>query len=292
MPTRSFSISKRQWLGGAAAFAAVSCIGQTARAETKLTGPGEPVEIGKGYDVKSLVLGDTRRINICLPTGYDDAEDAGKHYPVLYLLDGGAGWQDFAHIASLVQQGGTWGANAAMIVVGIESRDRKAEFTAPTSDPQEQKDFPTSGKSALFRRFLIEELRPLIDATYRTNGTNALIGESLAGLFVVETALRSASSFQDYIAISPSLWWDGKRLSKDAENLLKSAPQANYALWLAIADEGGTMQTGMDRLVAALRSGAGSSVSWTYKPYPTETHGTIYHPAATQAIRALFPGKE
>ncbi|CAL4866221.1 hypothetical protein MMA231_00459 [Asticcacaulis sp. MM231] len=291
MPTQTFSLSKRQWLAGAGACAIWSSVGQIAHAETKLTGPGEPIEIGKGYDIQSLALGHTRRVNISLPTGYDDPENAATRYPVLYLLDGGADWQDFAHIASLVQQGGTWGASAAMIVVGIESQDRKAEFTAPTRDPQEQKDFPTSGKAALFRRFLIDELRPLINATYRANGTNALMGESLAGLFVVETALRSGSLFKDYIAISPSLWWDGERLSKDAEKLLKGSRPAHYALWLAIADEGGTMQTGMDRLVAALRSDAGSSVTWTYRPYPTEKHSTIYHPAATEAIRALFPAK-
>ena len=33
------------------------------------------------------------------------------------LLDGGAGWQDFVHIAGMVAQGGLWGSNAPTIEI-------------------------------------------------------------------------------------------------------------------------------------------------------------------------------
>ncbi|HEV2567884.1 alpha/beta hydrolase [Sphingomonas sp.] len=250
---------------------------------------GQPIVFGRTFQVQSAALQDTRRVNILVPEGYDDPKQSQARYPVLYLLDGGTGWQDFFHIASLVNQGGIWGANAPMIVVGIESKDRKAEFTSPSSDPSEQKDFPSHGKAEDFRRFLVQELKPRIEAAYRTDGTDGLIGESLAGLFVVETALLHGAAFDRYIAVSPSLWWDRQRLASDATALLRTRRQPERILWLSMADEGGSMQAGMDRLTAALGGNPDVGLRWSYTAFPMEKHATVYHPAATQAIRQVFP---
>ncbi|HYE46931.1 MAG TPA: alpha/beta hydrolase-fold protein, partial [Caulobacter sp.] len=114
----------------------------------------QPLTFGAGYQLHSAALNQDRRVNVSLPEGYDDPGQAHVRYPVLYLLDGGAGWQDFFHIAAMVRHGGLWGANGPVIVVGIESVDRRAEFTRPSSDPAEQKDFPTHGKSDAFRKFI------------------------------------------------------------------------------------------------------------------------------------------
>ena len=272
-----------------AALALASTLPAPASAQTPFASPGEPITLGTSYQLPSNLLGEPRRINVLLPEGYRDPEAAQRRYPVLYLLDGGTGWQDFAHIAAMVFQGGLWGGNAPMIVVGIESKDRRAELTQPSSDPGEQKDFPTHGKAETFRRFLVDELKPAIDAAYRTDGTDGLIGESLAALFVVDTALRHGGDFDRYIAISPSLWWDGGSLSREAPALLARTPQPQRTLWLSMADEGGTMQAGLDRVVAALKAHPSPALTWSYTPYPQEKHGTIYHPAATRAVREVFP---
>ena len=252
--------------------------------------PAAPVVVGTGYDVPSEILGDVRRINVALPAGYDDPDQAPTRYPVLYLLDGGDDWQDFAHVAAMVRQGGLWGANAPLIVVGITSRDRRAEFTRPTSDPAERNEFPTGGGAERFRRFLVEELRPLVDAAYRTNGVRGLMGESLAGLFAVDTALRHPADFDRTVAVSPSLWWDGGRLSREAPSLLARDGRAR-ALWLSTANEGGETQVGMERLLDALKTSGATGLDWTYHPMPGTTHATTYHPAATQAVRDLFPAE-
>jgi len=249
----------------------------------------QPLNFGVGYQLPSAALNQVRRINVSLPDGYDDPSQAQARYPVLYLLDGGAGLQDFFHIAAMVRQGGLWGGNAPLIVVGIESVDRRAEFTPPSSDPAEQRDFPTSGKAESFRTFVVDELKPAINARFRTSGDEGLMGESLAGLFVVDTFLRHGSDFDHYIAVSPSLWWDRGRLAADAGALLHEAPGAPRTLWLSIADEGGAMQTGIDRLVSALGQSGRDDVIWAFKPYPNESHATIYHPAATQAVRHVYP---
>lgn len=258
-------------------------------AANPFTSPGAPIELGRSFEMTSKVLGDVRRINILLPDGYADPKEAETRYPVLYLLDGGAGWQDFAHIAAMAHQGGLWGANAPVIVVGIESKDRRAEFTRPSQNASEQRDFPTHGKGEAFHRFLVDELKPAVERQFRTTGEDALIGESLAGLFVAEEALRHGSAFRHYIAVSPSLWWDNGRLSREAAALLAKQPITERSMWFSMADEGGAMQEGMDRVVAALQSSPSAKLHWRYTPYPTEKHSTIYHLAATRAVRDTFP---
>jgi len=235
-------------------------------AATPFATPGTPIEFGRSYALASAVTGEVRQINVLLPGGYDDPKQAGVRYPVLFLLDGGTGWQDFVHIAAMVQQGGLWGANAPMIVVGIESHDRRAEFTWPSHDPAENRDYPTNGKAEDLHRFLVAELKPAIARAYRTNGNDALMGESLAGLFVVDESLRHGDGFRNFIAISPSLWWDQGRLSHEAPALLAASAQTDRSLWLSMADEGGTMQEGLYRLLAALRTAPGQ-VTWRYAPY-------------------------
>ena len=37
-----------------------------------------------------------------------------------------------------------------------------------------------------------------------------------------------------------------------------------------------------------LKKHAPVSLTWYYEPMPNETHATIYHPAALQALRRLF----
>jgi hypothetical protein len=45
---------------------------------------------------------------------------------------------------------------------------------------------------------------------------SAIVGESLAGLFVVETFLEQSSLFTHYLALDPSLWWSGGALIDSA----------------------------------------------------------------------------
>lgn len=249
-------------------------------------GEATPITIGQSYRLESEAMGTERTINVWLPPGY---AESGERYPVLYLLDGGVA-QDFPHIAGIAQLGTIGGTTRDFILVGVETVDRRRELAFPTTDPALRKDYPTAGHSAEFRRFLAEEVKPWAEASYRTSGEDAVIGESLAGLFVVETFLKSPGLFDKFIAISPSLWWDNESLAKESAALLAAQPAGERWLWLALADEKGM---GLDPLLAALKAGAPESLRWHYDPRPQESHATIYHPAALTAIRALFaaPGQ-
>ncbi|MDF7774924.1 alpha/beta hydrolase-fold protein [Sphingomonas sp. AOB5] len=242
---------------------------------------GTPIAIGQTYKLPSKVMGAERALNIWLPPGY---ATSGKNYPVLYLLDGGLE-QDFQHIAGLAQLGTVVDTIQPMIVVGIETVDRRNELAFPTSNAKDRATWPTAGHSERFRRYLSSEVLPWVETNFRTTGDTVLMGESLAGLFVVDTLLKQPDLFRRYIAISPSLWWDDMSLVKAVGPVIAYVPGERW-LWLALADEGAAM--GVDPLVAALKSSAPAGLHWSFTPMPAETHATIYHPAALAALRALF----
>lgn len=257
----------------------------TAPAAAQTTGPEPtPIVIGQSYALPSATYGGTREINVWLPPGY---AESGKTYPVLYLLDGGQA-QDFHHISGLAQLGTIVGTTRDLIVVGVASVDRRNELALPTEDPELIARYPTQGQSARFRDFLWKEVQPFVESRFRTNGETALMGESLAGLFVVETFLKEPQLFDAYVAVSPSLWWDGGQLARQAGAHLRDHSNDPRTLILTIADEGGEMQAAMDVLVGNLRQYAMPGVTWDYQPRPTENHATIYHGAALDAFRRLY----
>lgn len=244
-----------------------------------------PVTVGEQLTFRSEVLGEQRRLAIYLPPSY---ADGAKAYPVLYLIDGGVE-QDFLHVSGTSALGGAWGRSQEAIVVGIETIDRRKELTGPTQDADLLEQYPTAGHSADFRRYIATEVIPLVEARYRTDGTRGVIGESLAGLFIVESALVEPGLFQRHAAVSPSLWWDGERLSLRAAGLLEQKGKAPN-LYFALGTEGPEMQAGFDRLAAALGIYASPSENtWCAVARPDLRHSTTYHTLSPAALQFLFP---
>ena len=246
---------------------------------------GAPLVIGDTFTIESKVLGETRRINVYAPPGY--AETPDLRVPVLYMPDGGMA-EDFLHVAGLVQVSVGNGTMRPYLLVGIENTQRRRDLTGPTENPEDRKIAPKVGGSAEFRRFIREELMPEIKVRYRTTAETAIVGESLAGLFVVETLLVEPSLFDTYIAIDPSLWWNRSGLVTAATGALKANPDLQMKLWLASGNEQRTNSKEVQQFAEALKAASLPGLHWHYEPMPDEEHATIYHPAALKAFRWAF----
>jgi uncharacterized protein len=258
---------------------------------------GTPISIGTTHSISSKVLKEPREINVRLPASYASAKTP-RPYPVLYVLDGGVE-QDFPHIAGLAQHGEISATFDEFIVIGVTTKNRIWELTFPTQDERYTTFYRASGQpvhfaggggSLQFRRFIAEEVMPFVQANYRTDGHDTLLGESLAAFFVIDTLLKQPALFDDYIAISPSLWWNREELGNRAGGLLAGQDYAGKRLYLTMANEGGTMRRGLDKLLAALRTPAAGALKWTFVDRRnSEHHGSIYHIAALDALRTLHP---
>jgi hypothetical protein len=252
--------------------------------QSPATGASQPLTIGESFTLASKVLGETRRINVYLPAGY--AEQPATRLPVLYMPDGGLG-EDFLHVAGLLQVSIGNGTMRPFILVGIENTQRRRDLTPPTDNAEDRKVAPVVGGAANFRAFLRDELMPEIARRYRTTDETAIVGESFAGLFILDTLVQAPELFDTYLAFDPSLWWNDNASMRGFRAFLKAHPDLKARLFIAHSGEP-TIASLAVWLPAILREDAPKGLQWRYLSLPDETHATIYHPAALQAFRAML----
>jgi predicted alpha/beta superfamily hydrolase len=235
--------------------------------------------------VRSRALGEVRRVNIHFPSAYRGNSTA--RFPVLYMPDGGID-EDFPHVVNTVDSLIARGVIRPVIVVGVPNTERRRDLTGPTRVASDSAIAPHVGGSAAFRRFFVDELRPVIDARYRTTNERAIVGESLAGLFIVETFLREPSSFQHYVAFDPSLWWNHGALVDSAAALVHAAsvPLPVRTLFIAVSADG--IDDVSTKLADILRAAATPALALTFTSRRDLGHGTIFRALAPAALAAAL----
>jgi hypothetical protein len=244
----------------------------------------EPVPPHQSFTLESKTLQEKRRINVYTPPGYKAA--GATRYPVLYMPDGGL-QEDFPHITTTVDTAIRAGELRPLIVVGIENTERRRDMTGPTQVEEDRKIAPRVGGSAAFRAFIRDELMPQVRRRYRVTDERGIIGESLAGLFIVETFFLEPKLFNTFIALDPSLWWNGEELVHKAGERLGNRPGLRGTLYLSSANEE-DIASAAARLAEVLRASAPAGLTWQYEPRPDLRHDTIYRSMAPQVLRKMF----
>lgn len=258
------------------------CFGTLLAQQPEILKSKAPFAIGETLEIYSKILDENRILNIYLPQGY--SPDSAKTYPVIYLLDGSKD-EDFIHIAGLVQFGSFSWINMLpeSIVVGIANIDRERDFTYPSNNPKFKEDFPTTGSSAKFIQFIASELQPFINQTYKTSASKTLIGQSLGGLLACEILFKHPEMFDNYIIVSPSLWWDD-------ESLLKFAPLPNLAeksIYVAVGKEGEIMERTAKELYEKLKPAQPDTQKLHFRFLESHNHGDALHQAVYYAFESF-----
>ncbi len=132
-----------------------------------------------------------------------------------------------------------------------------------------------------------EELRPEIARRYRVSDESAVVGESFAGLFVLETLLQDPELFDEYVAVDPSVWWNGGALVKSAPERFTRWGARPKRLFVSTGDYKDT-QDGVAALLRTIGDSKPAGLTVTYDPLPAEHHSTIFPVAEVRAYRALF----
>jgi predicted alpha/beta superfamily hydrolase len=216
-------------------------------AEHTLTG-----NIQQHAKFESRILHNQRDVLVYLPPAYPRA--VRRRYPVLYLQDG----QNMFDAATAFA-GVEWGADETaqrsiqrkwiepLIIVAVANtgNNRIHEY-APTRGVIERTATRTRrsrGGLRRYGRFLIEELKPFIDRTYRTRPdaeSTGLGGSSLGGLATLALGLWYPRVFSRLAVLSPSIWWDECVICRMVDELPEKLP---FKIWL----DTGTEEPGWER---------------------------------------------
>lgn len=234
--------------------------------------------------IPSRLLAETRVVNVYVPPGYDGKADI--RYPVLYMLDGGVE-EDFPHLANTLDSLIKEAAIPPMLLVGIENTERRRDLTGPTTVDSDREIAPIVGGSAVFREFIETELKPQIAMFYKINDTSSIIGESLAGLFVVETLFVKPKLFDTYIALDPSLWWNAEQWWREAGKRLDGSTEIHARLFLASAGDSGSSTA---HLADALCGNPLAGFQWGYASHPELRHANIFSKLEKKTLVEAFSG--
>jgi len=242
----------------------------------------EPLVIGEVLSFQSDVLNEERTLNIFLPESYKQNE---KTYPVIYLLDGSIS-EDFLHIGGLTQFGAfPWvKLNPECIVVGIANVDRMRDFTFPTKNGEDRENYPTSGGSEAFISFLKSEVIPTVEKKYRVSAPSTLIGQSMGGQLTTEILFKNPDVFDNYIIVSPSLWWDDKSLLATDPKPLKGKRK----IYIAVGKEDKVMIEVANELYKKVKGYKNEDSQVFYRYEGALDHGNILHQATYSAFEKIF----
>lgn len=204
----------------------------------------------------SKTLNNDRSVIVYLPPDYK--KNKRTRYPVFYMQDG----QNLFDGATSYIPGQEWRVDETaealiksrqigpLIIVGIYNTgvERVNEYTA-AADPK----YKAGGKADLYGRFIVEELKPFIDATYRTK-TDAkhtgLGGSSLGGLISLYLGLRYPNVFTRIAVVSPAVWWADNQIVHYTENQTRKPP---LYIWLDIGTKEGRDAAEAQRTVDGAR---------------------------------------
>lgn len=239
----------------------------------------DPIPTHDTFKINSKQVSETRVINVWTPPNYAQSTDS---LPVLYMPDGGLK-EDFPHIANTIAKLIENKSIPPYIVVGIENTERRRDLTGFTAVAKDKEIAAVVGGSAKFRAFITEELMPEINKKYRTNNKKGIIGESLAGLFVMETFFTKPETFDFYIAFDPSIWWNDHSLEKNAAKLLDNFTTKKTKLWFAGSGAEDISQY-TNKVAKTLETKAPKNLIWKYSDEPEEEHSTIFRATKEKAI--------
>lgn len=168
----------------------------------QIEGPLRDYEAKAPLEFSSEILKEKRKVRVYLPRGY--RQHTQRRYPVLYVQDGqniferGAygSWQAHLKIDRLIARGEI----EEVIVVAVDHGVGRFQDYVPPED---------GGKAHLYAAFLVNELKPWVDQTYRTRigpQDTAIMGSSLGGLAAFYIAWNYSYVFGKVASLSGS-WW-------------------------------------------------------------------------------------
>jgi predicted alpha/beta superfamily hydrolase len=179
------------------------------------------------YPFQSRIYRNDRFLRVWVPPGYDDAENAARQYPVLYLNDGqnlfepatsfnGVEWQVDETADRLIRER----VIPPLIIVGIDNagKDRVREYMPHRSF----QSMMLRVQGTRYPSFLMKEVMPFVERHYRVLSgprNTGLGGSSLGALIALYTVAVSPGLFGRLLLESPSLWAANRQIIRQSRTV-------------------------------------------------------------------------
>jgi predicted alpha/beta superfamily hydrolase len=179
------------------------------------------------HPFRSRIYGNDRFLRVWLPPGYDDAQNAARQFPVLYLNDGqnlfepatsfnGIEWQVDETADRLIREQ----VIPPLIIVGIDNagKDRVREYMPHRSF----QPMMLRVQGTRYPSFLTKEVMPFVERHYRVASgppNTGLGGSSLGALIALYTVAVSPGIFGRMLLESPSLWAANRQIIRQSRTV-------------------------------------------------------------------------
>jgi predicted alpha/beta superfamily hydrolase len=205
----------------------------------------------------------------------------GQRFPAVYALDGG---YDFAGQEGWLLGGAGRIAGAYMVTVASKPADYGKRDTDLSSQPATHNGRTEPGHSDSYRRFLLEELRPFIEARYPVDPRRAvLVGHSLGGSFALALLADRPGAFAGYVVGSPGTW-------NEPDLVKRTAAAQGHGERIFVASGGketARIAESFAQLTAALSQNAGFKVR--SQIFPDATHLGYYPELIADGLAYVLP---
>lgn len=167
----------------------------------------------------------TRTVRIYTPADYETSE---KRYPVLYMHDGQNCFADEDASYNMSWRVGEYldASKRDLIVVALDSApgEQRLDEYGPWENPYIGesllgRDIVLGGQGSAYIEYIAQELKPRIDADYRTiPEATAMMGSSMGGLISVYAACVYPDVFKRIASLSSAFWFNQTELEQLIES--------------------------------------------------------------------------
>lgn len=226
----------------------------------------------------SEALNEQRFMQVVLPNSYTPGSE--EKFGVIYLLDGFGNIRLTNNCINFIRNEGYM---PQMITVAIFNIDRNRDFL-----PSNNSNFPTSGGADNFLSFIKDELVPYINEKYPSNNENILYGHSFGGVFSMYALLSEPQTFDSYIAVDPSFWWDDGFLQNLAIEKLPSLEGQQKVLFVSGREGSAYSGMGITKMDSILEAHKPTDLYWKSVAYPEESHGSVRYKSIYDGLKYTY----
>lgn len=242
----------------------------------------------------------------------------GQKVPVIFVTDGSATFPLAVQTARLLQAGPFPLPPAIVVGIGYPT-DTTAEWAmtshlrirdmSPWMDQSVERryrnaperwrlpDHIRQGGADAFLSFIQNEVKPFLRDRYPVDDDDAtLVGGSMGGLFALYALVTMPEAFKQYVAMSPALYWDERRIFLEEAVLSSRRTDLPVSLFLSV----GALEEAMDAecafvsnlyaFEARLRGRAYPNLDLHFHVFPDETHMSVLPAALSRGLSAVFGG--